>query len=130
MTPVLPATVPIHAFVHRVLQVFRVQVRGCSLLLVVLNMFTQRLEACTFSSLQVDVYLSALGRIMWRVDLAGSGVGSGAGAGASMFPVAFIADSMFIGSCQEPISRSMQLYYISVTAFSYTDLFLDRIPLE
>ena len=31
---------------------------------------------------------------------------------------------------QEPISRSMQLYYIPVTAFSQTDLFLDRISLE
>ena len=28
---------------------------------------------------------------------------------------------------QEPISRSMQLNYIPVTAFSSTDLFLDRI---
>ena len=95
MTPVLPAPVPIPAFVHRVLQVFRVQVRGCSFLLVVLNLFTQRLEACTFYNLQVDVYLSTLGRIMWMVDLLGSGVG----AGTSMFPVAFIADPMFIGSC-------------------------------
>lgn len=50
MTPVLPATVPIHAFVHRVLQVFRVQVKGCSLLLFLCLV---RLEACTFSSLQV-----------------------------------------------------------------------------
>ena len=31
---------------------------------------------------------------------------------------------------QEPMSRSMQLHYISVTAFLETDLFLDRIPLE
>ena len=31
---------------------------------------------------------------------------------------------------QEPVSRSMQLHYISVTAFSETDLFLDRIYLE
>ena len=99
MTPVLPATVPIRAFVHRVLQVFRVQVRRFSLLLVVLNLFTQRLDACTFYNLQVDVYLSALGRIMWMVDLVGSGVGRGGGAGTSMFPVAFIADPRFIGSC-------------------------------
>ena len=28
------------------------------------------------------------------------------------------------------MSRSMQLHYISVTAFSYTDLFLERISLE
>ena len=28
--------------------------------------------------------------------------------------------------CQEPVTRSMQLHYISVTAFSETDLFLDR----
>ena len=31
---------------------------------------------------------------------------------------------------QEPMSRSMQLHYISVTVFSQTDLFLDRISLE
>ena len=31
---------------------------------------------------------------------------------------------------QEPISRSMQLRYISVKVFSLTDLFLDRISLE
>ena len=31
---------------------------------------------------------------------------------------------------QEPMSRSMQLHYISVTAFLQTDSFLDRIPLE
>ena len=30
----------------------------------------------------------------------------------------------------EPMSRSMQLHYIPVTAFSYTDLFLDRISSE
>ena len=28
------------------------------------------------------------------------------------------------------MSRSMQLHYISVTAFSYTDLFLELISLE
>ena len=98
MTPVLPATVPIRAFVHRVLQVFRVQVRGCSPFLVVLNLFTQRLEAYTLYNLQVDVYLSALGRIMWMVDLVGSGVGRAGGAGTSIFPAAFIADPMFVGS--------------------------------
>ena len=32
--------------------------------------------------------------------------------------------------CQEPMSRSMQLNYIPVTAFSSTDLFLDRIYFE
>ena len=31
---------------------------------------------------------------------------------------------------QEPMSRSMQLHYIPVTAFSQTDLFLDRISSE
>ena len=31
---------------------------------------------------------------------------------------------------QEPMSTNMQLHYIPVTAFSYTDLFLDRISLE
>ena len=31
---------------------------------------------------------------------------------------------------QVPMSRSIQLHYIPVTAFSYTDLFLDRISLE
>ena len=31
---------------------------------------------------------------------------------------------------QDLMSRSMQLYYIPVTAFSQTDLFLDLIPLE
>ena len=31
---------------------------------------------------------------------------------------------------QEPMRRSMQLNYISVTAFSYTDLLLDRIYFE
>ena len=29
---------------------------------------------------------------------------------------------------QEPMSRSMQLHYILVTAFSWTDLFLDQKP--
>ena len=33
-------------------------------------------------------------------------------------------------SAQEPMSRSMQLHYIPVTAFSWTDLFLDRISSE
>ena len=31
---------------------------------------------------------------------------------------------------EEPMSRSMQLHYISVTAFSKTNLFLDRIYFE
>ena len=31
---------------------------------------------------------------------------------------------------QEPIIRSMRLHYISVTAFSYTGLYLKRISLE
>jgi len=31
---------------------------------------------------------------------------------------------------EEPMSRSMQLYYIPVTAFSQTDLFLDRVSRE
>ena len=31
---------------------------------------------------------------------------------------------------QDPTSKSTQLYKIPVTAFSYTDLFLDRISLE
>ena len=31
---------------------------------------------------------------------------------------------------QEPMSRSIQLHYIPVTAFSWTDLFLDRISSE
>ena len=31
---------------------------------------------------------------------------------------------------QEPMSRNLQLNYISVTAFSYTDLFLDGIYIE
>ena len=31
---------------------------------------------------------------------------------------------------QEPMSRSMELNYISVSAFSYTDLFLDLIYFE
>ena len=31
---------------------------------------------------------------------------------------------------QEPMSGSMQLTYILVTAFSHTDLFLDRISRE
>lgn len=97
MTPVLPATVPIRAFVHQVLQVFRVQVRGCFPFLVVLNLFTQRLEACSPHNLQVDMNLSVLVRITWKVDLVGSGVCRGGGAGTSMFPVAFIADPIFIG---------------------------------
>ena len=33
-------------------------------------------------------------------------------------------------SQQKPMSGSMQLPYIPVTAFSQTDLFLDRISLE
>ena len=33
-------------------------------------------------------------------------------------------------SAQEPMSRSMQLHYIPVTAFSWADLFLDRISSE
>ena len=36
----------------------------------------------------------------------------------------------FIAENQEPMSRSIRLYYIPVTAFSWTDLFLDRISLE
>ena len=35
-----------------------------------------------------------------------------------------------IGLGQEPMSRSMQLHYSPVPAFSQTDLFLDRISLE
>ena len=35
-----------------------------------------------------------------------------------------------IQSGQEPMSRSMQLHYIPVTAFSQSDLFLDRISSE
>ena len=46
----------------------------------------------------------------------------------------FVAYFANIAECeqreQEPMSRSMQLHYISVTAFSWTDLFLDRVPLE
>ena len=35
-----------------------------------------------------------------------------------------------VNNRQEPISRSMQLHYIPVTAFSYTDLSLDRTTPE
>ena len=34
------------------------------------------------------------------------------------------------GDNQEPMSKSMQLHYFPVTAFPYTDLFLDRISRE
>ena len=35
-----------------------------------------------------------------------------------------------IRTIQEPMSRSKQQHYIPITAFSGTDLFLDRISLE
>ena len=45
--------------------------------------------------------------------------------------LAFRQDLAFIfGQHQEPMSWSMQLHYIPVTAFSQTDLFLERIYFE
>ena len=38
--------------------------------------------------------------------------------------------SLYNQLMEEPMSRSMQLHYIHVTAFSKTDLFLDRISME